>query len=104
MGNREHMSETIVYKIATFHRHQKRNAMADGYLSPEEREEIEMTATILEYATEANERRQFADYIERGGDPNAYANRMAVRIGMKITHLEEHRGRVVAFPGQQQHG
>lgn len=101
MSNREHPQETIVYKIATFRKHQFQNAIRDGHIDPHEREEIEMTDTILELARQANERRALADHIERGGEPTPYMNRMAARVNMKITHLDDHRhGRVIAFPGQ----
>ena len=104
MGNLQHPTETIITKIATFKKRQFQNALRDGHIDAHEREEIELTELIYELAVQTNERRQLADHIERGGDPSAYMNRMAARVGMKIVHLEEHRGRVVAFPTQQQHG
>ena len=104
MGNREHQTEIIVAKIAAFSRRQIENASADGHIDAQERAEIDETRAILDFAKEMNERRMLADYLERGGDPNAYCNRMAARIGMEITPIND-RGRVVPFPhGRGNHG
>ena len=105
MGNRVNFLEEASRRAARLEALVITRAKADGVITPDEREEITLSRQVREGIADKLNIENLCAFLQKGGRPNEYSNRLAAPLGIGLIDLtaEREARKIVPFPGTDEY-